>query len=280
MEEIMEKRLSFKIPLAVVTGISLFFASAYSGVSLADNPAPATDTVEYVLEDIQGPNVQVKEDGADAWEAAQEGQVVENGDEVKAGDNSEVTLMLQSDTSVHLMAQTDMKVGQIQANQTGGFISRLKLFAGQILADVKKNLQSSKSVFELESSGVVCGVRGTAFEMTVQGDSAQVATHEGEVEVRNGVENWKVNAGNFSEFRAGKFRLQRLLGRMEIQRFQKWRNFRKAVFLKRTHRLADIRKHVRKAWIRRHPHLMMKMMKNHPDALKNLKKRNQNNKSR
>lgn len=219
------------------------------------------EAVEYVIEDIQGSNVQVLEDGESAWEPAQEGQALESGDEIKLGEKSETTLMLQSETSVHLTGPTDLKVEQIEANENGGFWSRLQVLAGQVLSDVKKNLGDSRSTFEVEANGVVCGVRGTAFEVTVRGRDAQVATQEGEVEVGSGRQTYQVAAGNLSSFRNGRFQARRRLVQDEIRRFQKWRNFRRWVLKKRLRRLADIRNHVRKPWIRRHPHLMKRWLR-------------------
>jgi len=233
----------------------MFFAFPLHGLSQTSNTASSSQApVEYVLEDIQG-DVQVLEEGSKDWEAAQEGQVVESGDEVKVGNDSEATLMMQSETAVHLSANTDMKVDRIQANNTGGFLSHIEVFAGNLLADVKKHLEESHSTFEVESSGVICGVRGTAFEVTAQNGTAQVATHEGSVEVGNGTESHMVNAGNFSEFQRGKFRLTRRLERREMERFEKWRAFRQRVLQKRLQRLEDIRNHKRAAWVRKNARL-------------------------
>src|SRR5262249_29614757 len=148
---------------------------------------------------------QVMEDGAKIWDKAEEGQVLDAGDEIKVGDGSEASLTLQNDTTVHLAAGTDLKVQQIQANETQGFLSRLALLAGNVLADVKKHLEESHSTFEIESNGVVCGVRGTAFEVSANGADAQVFTHEGLVEVGAGTERHPVEAGKFSSFRKGRF---------------------------------------------------------------------------
>lgn len=242
----------FKATAAVV--LLAAFAIPLGGQTQTDaTQATAAEPVEYTIEDIQG-SVQVLEEGAKNWEPAEEGQVVESGDEVKTGADGEAALMMQSETAVHLDNNTDMKVEQIAPNDNGGFLSKLQVFAGNVLADVKKHLDESHSSFEVESNGVVCGVRGTAFELTAQGDTAQVATHEGSVAVRNGTESHDVEAGNFSEFQKGKFHLQRKLDQREIERFHKWRNHRGLVFKKRLQRLEDIRNHKRAAWVRKHPH--------------------------
>jgi len=250
--------------IAFLVSLGLFYSPVYSQNATNNDPndtnvATDTDTnsdsaepIQYVLEDIKG-TVQVLEVGAKDWVKADEGEVVETGDEVKVGEKSEATMALGNDTSVHLDAQTDMKVTQIAPNETGGFLSRLQVVAGNLLADVKKHLQDSQSTFEVESNGVICGVRGTAFEVSAQGDTAQVATHEGSVEVGNGHENHMVEAGHLSSFRKGRFQLQRRLGRTEMQRFQKWRAFRQRVFQKRMQRLQDIQNHRRMPWKRHHP---------------------------
>ncbi len=247
-----KKGLKF-VSAAIAVGL-MAWCFPLRGISQNDNGvAPAQDPAEYDIEDIQG-QVQVLEDGAKDWEPAEEGQVLESGDEIKVGDNSQATLMMQSDTSVQLSAGSDMKVDQIEANASGGFLSRLEVFAGNVLADVKKHLDESHSTFEIDSDGVVCGVRGTAFSVNCQDNAAQVSTFEGAVNVGNGTESHMVQAGSMSEFRAGKFRLQRRLESREFQRFQRWRAFRQTVERKRAQRLADIRLHRRAAWVRRHPH--------------------------
>ena len=221
----------------------------------ADNASSGPEPVVYTVEQLQGNNVQVLEAGATQWEAAVEGQEVEAGDEVKVGGGSQVVLMLGSETSVHLDENSDLKIDQLSANQTGGFFSHLEVLAGRLLADVKKHLQDSHSAFEVESNGVVCGVRGTAFEVTAQGEDSQVATHEGEVEVAGAGETHVVSAGNLSSFKKGRFLLLRRLDRMETQRFQRWRTIRPLLFQRRLQRLAAIRNHTRQPWIRRHPRL-------------------------
>jgi hypothetical protein len=240
-----------KIQLGLAGVMAAVFWGGYPSLGLSQG-AGQVQPVEYIIEDIQGPDVQVLEEGSKTWEAAQEGQVVESGDQVKTGKNSEATLTLESDTTVHLDPNSTMKVDQIAANETGGFLSRLEIMAGNLLADVKKNLLDSHSAFEVSANGVVCGVLRTA-------------THEGKVEVvdRDHVSHF-VEAGNVSTFNKGHFRLQRRLERREMARFQQWRQYRKGVFQKRLQRLLDIREHRRPAW-RRH--------NSHPGAHRGLGKR-------
>ncbi len=244
---------------AIAFGIVILFLMPLIGASQTPNTTAKTDPVEYVIEDVHGTNIQVLEEGETQWETAVEGQVVDSGDEIKVGEGSEATLVLENETSVHLSEKSDMKVENIAPNETGGFLSRLKVLAGLLLADVKKNLQDSHSTFEVESNGVVCGVRGTAFEVNAQGDSSQVSTHEGKVEVSSGNESHMVTAGNLSAFKNGKFQIQRRLERFEVQRFQKWRAFRQVVRQKRLQRILAIKNHLRLPWQRKHPLIQRKI---------------------
>jgi hypothetical protein len=208
--------------------------------------------VEYVVEDIKGANVQVLEDGSQTWDNAQEGQVLESGDEIRTGDNSEATLTMQSDTQVHLSADSDLKVGQIESNNSNGFLSHLVILAGTIFSDVKKNLLESHSSFEIEANGMVCGVRGTAFEVSNNNGDVVTATHEGKVETVSGGESHFVEAGNASTFHQGRFQGLRALNSDEIGRFHRWRAMRAGILQKRFQRIRDIRMGRRKAWVRRH----------------------------
>jgi ferric-dicitrate binding protein FerR (iron transport regulator) len=248
----MNDLLKIWMALGAVMVVSAF---VYYPSPVFSQTAAEVQPVEYVIEDIQGPDVQVLEEGSKTWVAAQEGQVVESGDQVKTGNNSQATLTLESDTTVHLDPNSTVKVDQIAPNETGGFLSRLEMIAGNLLADVKKNLQDSHSTFEINANGVVCGVRGTAFEVGWDGNDLRTATHEGKVEVldKDHVSHF-VEAGNASTFNKGHFRLQRRLEPREMARFQQWRQFRKNVFQKRLQRLQAIREHRRPIWQRHTPH--------------------------
>jgi hypothetical protein len=210
------------------------------------------DPVEYVIEDMKGSNIQVLEENSKTWDPAQEGQVLETGDEIRVGDNSEATLTMQSDTQVHLSADSDLKVGVIEPNSTNGFLSHLVVMAGVILSDVKKNLLESHSSFEIEANGVVCGVRGTAFEVSNINGNVVTATHEGKVETVFGGESHFVTEGSAASFNGGRYQGLRQLRADEINRFQQWRSVRSRIRLKHMQRIRDIRMGRRRAWVRRH----------------------------
>ncbi|SRR5665213_1446299 len=110
----------------------------------------------------------------------------------------------------------------------------------------------SHSSFEIEANGVVCGVRGTAFEVSNIGGEVVMATHEGKVETTSGGESHFVAAGNVSSFSHGRFQGLRQLNNAEISRFHQWRGIRAGVREKRIQRIHNIQLGCRKAWARRH----------------------------
>jgi hypothetical protein len=249
MEVVMKKGL-----FCLILG---FMLANFSLIHAQTSNASASDPVEYAVEDIQGSNVQVLESNSKIWDPAQEGQILESGDEIRTGDNSEATLTMQSDTQVHLSANSDLKISQIVPNATNGFLSRLVVLAGIILSDVKKNLLESHSSFEIEANGVVCGVRGTAFEVSNINGNVETATHEGKVEVSSGGESHFVAEGSAATFEDGRFQGLRRLRTEEMNRFQRWRSMRMRIRNKWMQRIRDIRMGRRQAWVRRHGRAMM-----------------------
>jgi hypothetical protein len=275
LEVVMKNKMRVKFCSVLTLCCFLFSVSPMPAVSEAAGGEADKNAVEYVIEDIQGSQVQVKEAGSSRWESAQEGQVLISGDEVKVGGGSEASLALENHTTVNLRSGSYLKVGQIEANESKGFISRLILKAGSVLADVKKNLTESHSTFEIESNGVVCGVRGTAFEVNVQGDIVQNITYEGKVVMAGGGQTHLVAAGNLFGFRGGRYQMKRALKAADVQKFKKWRNLRKLVMQKRLKRLKAIKNHKLKPWKRKHPHpaLQKEIMKKKPQRMKQKRKK-------
>jgi hypothetical protein len=188
----------------------------------------------YFITDIQGEgNAQVLPEGQSQWQKAKTGGRLEEGDRILVGDDTEVILSLKSETLVHLDEDTEMTVAQLADSPAGGFLSRLKLLTGAILSDVKKNLPESQSSFEVDAGGVVCGVRGTVFEVSTKGDQVQASTDEGVVQVATSQGSEQVKAGNScSATKGGAPRVRSSTGETKA-RFQAWRTIRQRFGKKR-----------------------------------------------
>ena len=179
----------------------------------------------YVLDKIKG-TVMVIPSGSSTPEPAEADQTVQAGDEIITKADSEVSLTLNENTMVKLSPGSDLKVSDLSRKDSQGFASRLKLAAGSVLALVEK-LSKSHSLFEIESGGVVCGVRGTAFEVQKEGSTVQTSTFEGEVQMKKGGQVQSVPANKHSDFVVdrGQFLLQRTLNERERTRYENWRQY-------------------------------------------------------
>ncbi|HEY5039504.1 MAG TPA: FecR family protein [bacterium] len=211
------------------TLLALFIPLALlSSLSHADlEPSLGDIMTGYVIEDIQGVGkVEILKDGKTNWKNAREGQILEESDSIRVGDGTEVVLSLKSDTLIHLDEGTEVLVSELSQNQTQGFLSRLKLFAGAVLSDVKKNLEETKSSFEVEAGGVVCGVRGTVFEVAKDGQNVETTTHEGVVAVKTDSGNQEVKAGNTCSASKDKIRSNHGSNSQMKARFEAWKDLR------------------------------------------------------
>lgn len=232
----MSKNLRAGLGLA---GLGILFFLPLKAVK-ADDAAPQLPT-GYVLDQVKG-TVLIIPKGESKSVTAQDDQTVQTGDEVITSKDSEASLTFNGAAMIQLSAGSDLKVGDLTQPSNKGFLSRLKLLAGQVMAQVQK-MGSSHSVFEIEAGGVVCGVRGTAFEVQKNGASVDTDTYEGVVEMDKGGQSQKVAAGRHSEFDTdqGLFRLQRLLNDREKARYENWQKYRNLVTQRQKEREAALK---------------------------------------
>jgi hypothetical protein len=187
----------------------------------------------YFIAVVQGEgNVQVLKEGETQWRKAGEGTRLEEGDRILAGDDTEVILSLQSETLIHLDEDTEMTVARLEGNNSDGFISRLRLLTGSLLCDVKKNLSQSGSKFEVDAGGVVCGVKGTVFEVASNSDPVRILTEEGEVQVKSAGGSRLVPAGDTCWASKGRFPSLYPSSEKTKARFQAWRDIRHKILQK------------------------------------------------
>jgi hypothetical protein len=193
-------------------------------------PSLSDLTTDYYLTEVDGAgSVQLLKGGQAQWAQAKKGERLEEGDRIRVGEDTEVILTLKTDTLVHLDEGTEIAVDQLQDNPSGGFLSRLKLFAGAVLCDVQKHLEQTGSSFEVESGGVVCGVRGTSFEVAKNGNQVQTSTSEGVVEVKSPQGTQQVKAGQTCSNFPGHSPSLRPSSPQTQARFKAWRGIREGL---------------------------------------------------
>jgi hypothetical protein len=204
----------------------------------ATNEAPQT---QYVLEDVVG-DVQVVPATGSASQPATEGLAVQVGDTVATSGNGSAVLALNEETNIRVDANSKVTVDKLQVEPTGRFVSMLKLLGGAILSQVE-DLRKNNSMFEISSGGVVCGVRGTVFEVLNDGGQVQTVTHKGSVGVKSALFKEEfVEAGRAYHFRDGRIIHRRDLSDQDRQRFEAWKARRGHVLEKRHKRLELFRR--------------------------------------
>ncbi len=209
---------------AILTFGTLLSAGTVSAKETKSSPQknPALP-LQYVLQDIHG-NVMIRDKKTGKLEKAQEEQTLFAGDEIITQSGAKASLTLNKNTMVHISEKSDVKVDKLTRQKEGsGFLSRLKLLGGKILSEVEK-LGESKSTFEISSGGVVCGVRGTAFEVETKENAVQTNTYHGVVEVQKGGQTQKVGENQNVDFAFDQdtFLPKRTLTREERDNYQRW----------------------------------------------------------
>jgi hypothetical protein len=139
----------------------LLMGLAYSA-ALADIP---TDQNQGIFTAVTG-KVEVKIKKGNKNKIAEKEMTVFQGDRIVTEDQSSATLRLFDGSTLDVSPKTEFVLSEMQ-KPTGNTLDKIlhfKLIVGQLLAAVQK-LTTSKSSFEIEAGGVVCGVRGTKFSM-------------------------------------------------------------------------------------------------------------------
>ena len=96
--------------------------------------------------------------------------IVHPGDSIQVGSDSKASVSLPDGSSLDLDSNSRVTISSLTqpSPETKNYL--FKLAIGKLFAQVRK-LMSSKSSFEVEAGGVVCGVRGTYFSMAFNPDT-------------------------------------------------------------------------------------------------------------
>jgi len=221
--------------LCLCLGLGSFSCSEKKSAEGSVPAVVAGEPLEYVLEDLSG-TVLIKTVDETQPEPAEEEQTLQAGDEIITQAGSEASLTLNETTMFHLSENSDVTVSQLDRNDTQGFISRLSLASGKVLSEVEK-LSDSNSTFEVSSGGVVCGVRGTSFEVEKQDSDVQTSTYNGVVAVQKDSAIQTVSAGQHGDYSnsLGSFMPNQDLTADEKDYYENWKG-KLAVIRAKTHR--------------------------------------------
>lgn len=127
------------------------------------------------------------------WQAVQAGMPFEVGDEARTGAASWLELRFDDGNLVRLQADTEIALTQLDDFADGTRRTLLELRRGRLWAVV----EDEDSPFEIETPGLVAGVRGTTFRVDAadNGEPPVIKTFEGVVAGITGFEVVEVAAG-------------------------------------------------------------------------------------
>ncbi len=139
------------------------------------------------------------------WVHAKKDETVVEGQRILTKDGSEAVLGLFDGSELTIAANTEFTLTALQKPSGDSKVLKFKLFWGQLSAIVQK-LTTSNSSFEIESGGVVCGVRGTAFSVFNNGAPkpvVNVVVTSGTVWTNCGGNQFIMHAGDHMNFMNG-----------------------------------------------------------------------------
>jgi len=170
--------------------------------SLAWAATPAT-TTQGILTSVNG-KVQIKNKSGKKTRIARKDSSVVEGERIVTAQDAKATLQLFDGSELAISPKTDFQLTKLQKPSGEDKILHFKLFVGRLFAKVKK-LASSKSSFEVEAGGVVCGVRGTQFglEYDPGKNKLGLGVYEGSVYTNWNGHSSFYNAGENVDFNNG-----------------------------------------------------------------------------
>lgn len=116
-------------------------------------------------------------------EALQTGSAIEVGDEVEVKAGGNLALLLTDESTLVLAEGSKLRVDEATFSGLDRKAFSARLLLGTVWAKVKKAVAGSPSKFDITTDRAVAGVRGTTFQVEVEGEETRVDVEEGLVEV-------------------------------------------------------------------------------------------------
>jgi len=179
------------ILVAIVT-----FLTVDVGFALYQPDRLASDLPECTLETING-NVLVMEKNSLSWKAAEDGMALEPGSRIRTTDGAQASLTFLQGTTTKLEPGTDVIVHTIEGTETEPDKVVLKQQSGKTWNQVAK--ADNKCDFQIKTFSADIEVHGTLFSTEVdESGNTVVQTTEGEVSVKAGGQEARINAGEMT----------------------------------------------------------------------------------
>ena len=155
-------------------------------------------------------------------EALQSGSPIEVGDELEVKPGGNLALQLTDESTLVLAGGSRLKVDEATFSGLDRKAFSARLLVGTVWAKVKKAVGGAPAKFDITTERAVAGVRGTTFQVEVEGEETRVDVEEGLVEVAQGEgasDSAQPAASRVHQVRGGE-RLRVLRARVLRERFE------------------------------------------------------------
>ena len=177
-----KRSILFRILLTVPVIIFLFLGITSCGTTSAGNLSSGNRSLT-VLSAITG-SVQINKSGSGNWSDGQEGMTLAKGDQIKTSDSSTASVTFFDGSVIKLNSDAQISLDElIGKSSTSPKTIKIGQKIGETTSTVVKLIDPA-SIYEIETSSAVAGVRGTIMQVSVSIDgSTSVANVEGTVSV-------------------------------------------------------------------------------------------------
>ena len=159
--------------------IALAAALLVKFVLLGPSPAEASFTTLSVISGT----VEVRDEGANDFRPAVDGETLEVGDIVRTGSEARAVITFFEGSTVEMEPETELTMQKLEGEEEGGFLTRMGQSMGVTWHRVV-DLVDPKSRYEVDTPAATVGVRGTLFQVQVEADgTTAVEVFEGRVAV-------------------------------------------------------------------------------------------------
>lgn len=113
----------------------------------------------------------------------QAGSAIEVGDELSVQAGGNLALLLTDESTLVLAGGSRLKIDEATFSGLDRQAFSARLLLGTVWAKVKKAMAGSPAKFDITTERAVAGVRGTTFQVELEGEETRVEVEEGLVEV-------------------------------------------------------------------------------------------------
>jgi len=149
--------------LVVAAAVAVAAVLIVKFVLLGSSPAQASFTTLSVISGT----VEVRDEGADDFRLAEDGETLDVGDSVRTGPDSRALITFFEGSTLEMEPETEVTLERLEEEEEGGFFTKIGQSIGVTWHRVVE-FTDPRSAYEVETPSTVAAVRGTLFQGEVQ----------------------------------------------------------------------------------------------------------------